>query len=140
MSEVRGGDNLSAFACLVQFLRKLERQACRQLVLRDEEVGLAAEASELMAARRVLEVHADGTVVIPGRRGESRFAVHERFGVTVTGDYVRFIDPIGDDLGRVALRWIDPEDRIEIARRCGEMVERGRAIDVEPAAVRREAG
>ena len=36
----------------------LQRQACRQLVLRAEEVGLAAEASELMAARRVLEVAA----------------------------------------------------------------------------------
>jgi len=36
----------------------LQRQACRQLVLRAEEVGLAPEASELVAARRVLEVAA----------------------------------------------------------------------------------
>jgi len=36
----------------------LQRQACRQLVLRAEEVGLAPVAPELVAARRVLEVAA----------------------------------------------------------------------------------
>jgi tetratricopeptide (TPR) repeat protein len=36
----------------------LQRQACRQLVLRAEEVGLAPGAPELTAARRVLEVTA----------------------------------------------------------------------------------
>jgi tetratricopeptide (TPR) repeat protein len=36
----------------------LQRQACRQLVLRAEEAGLAPEAPELAAARRVLEVAA----------------------------------------------------------------------------------
>jgi len=36
----------------------LHRQACRQLVLRAEEVGLAPGAPELLAARRVLEVAA----------------------------------------------------------------------------------
>jgi len=36
----------------------LHRQACRQLVLRAEEAGLAPTAPELMAARRVLEVAA----------------------------------------------------------------------------------
>ena len=34
----------------------LHRQACRQLVLRAEQAGLAPTASELVAARRVLEV------------------------------------------------------------------------------------
>lgn len=76
------------------------------------------------AARRVLEVHADGTVVVIGRQGTERFVVRERYGVTVTGDYVRFIDPLGSDLGRVALPWIEPEDRLELARRFGAMVER----------------
>ena len=38
--------------------RVLQRQACRQLVLRAEEVGLAVEAPELVAARRVLQVAA----------------------------------------------------------------------------------
>jgi len=36
----------------------LHRQACRQLVLRAEVVGLAPSAPELVAARRVLEVAA----------------------------------------------------------------------------------
>jgi tetratricopeptide (TPR) repeat protein len=36
----------------------LQRQACRQLVLRAEEVGLAPDASELLAARQVLQATA----------------------------------------------------------------------------------
>jgi hypothetical protein len=35
----------------------LQRQACRQLVLRAEEVGLAPDAPELLAARQVLHAH-----------------------------------------------------------------------------------
>jgi tetratricopeptide (TPR) repeat protein len=35
----------------------LQRQACRQLVLRAEEVGLAPDAPELLAARHVLHAH-----------------------------------------------------------------------------------
>lgn len=85
-------------------------------------------------ARRVLEVNADGTVVLPARAGDRRFAVRDRYGVTVTGDLVRFMDPVGTDLGRVALPWIEPEDRLELARRFGLMVERaGRAFPEEPA-------
>jgi hypothetical protein len=76
------------------------------------------------AARRVLEVHADGHVVVPGRRGDRTFQVHDRYGVTVMGDLVRFMDPTGTDLGQVVLHWIEPEDRQELARRCGDMIER----------------
>jgi Zn-dependent membrane protease YugP len=36
----------------------LHRQACRQLVLRAEEVGLAPGAAELVAARQVLQTAA----------------------------------------------------------------------------------
>jgi len=74
------------------------------------------------AARRVVEVHRDGTVLIPGRQGDQKFTLRERFGVTVTGDFIRFIDREGTDLGRINLPWIDPEDRQELARRFGEMV------------------
>jgi tetratricopeptide (TPR) repeat protein len=35
----------------------LQRQACRQLVLRAEEVGLAPDAPELLAARQILHAH-----------------------------------------------------------------------------------
>ena len=37
---------------------------------------------------------------------------------------IRFLDREGTDLGRVRLPWIEPEDRVELARRFGEMVER----------------
>ena len=42
--------------------------------------------------------------------------------ITVRGDYVRFADPEGIDLGRVSIPWIDSEDRHEIARRIGQLV------------------
>jgi hypothetical protein len=95
------------------------------LVLDDDE-RMVVYARRLFrdGARRVLEVHADGGVVVPGRTRDARFRVRDRFGITVTGDRVRFLDPEGTDLGRVALPWIEPEDRIELARRFGEMVER----------------
>lgn len=77
------------------------------------------------AARRILEVHADGTIIIPnGRHGDHTFKIRERYGVTVTGDFIRFIDRAGNDLGRVALHWVDPEDRLELARQFGQVVER----------------
>lgn len=79
-------------------------------------------------ARRIVEVHADGTVVLPGRNVEQKIQVRERFGITVTGDYVRFIDRMGNDLGRVHLPWIDPEDRLELARRFGDMIDQGRDL------------
>ena len=77
-------------------------------------------------ARRVVEVHADGTVVIHGRSSEHRFRIAERYNVTVTGDFIRFIDRAGNDLGRIHLPWLFPEDRKELARRFGEEVEHGR--------------
>jgi hypothetical protein len=47
-----------AWAYECQSNAALHRQACRQLVLRAEEAGLAPTAPELIAARRVLEVAA----------------------------------------------------------------------------------
>ena len=77
-------------------------------------------------ARRVLEVHTDGTIVLPGRAGDRKVTIRDKWGVTVHGDLVRFMQPDGTDLGQVALHWIDQEDREELARRIGEMVERNR--------------
>jgi len=37
-----------------------QRQACRQLVLRSEEIGVAGDADEVVAARRFLESAAGG--------------------------------------------------------------------------------
>jgi len=50
--------------------------------------------------------------------------VQSRYGVTVVGDYVRFAEPSGRDLAKVAMPWITHEDRTELARRIGELVDR----------------
>ncbi|HEU0029735.1 MAG TPA: hypothetical protein VFQ53_03810 [Kofleriaceae bacterium] len=80
-------------------------------------------------ARLVLEVHDDGCIVIhdAGRRQE--LTVRSRFGITVIGDFIRFAAPDGRDLGRVAIPWIAPEDRLELARRIGQLV------DAEPVGI-----
>jgi hypothetical protein len=82
-------------------------------------------------ARRTLEVHADGTIVQPreaprggGAASAPRIACRSRHGVTVLGDYIRFADPSGFDVARAAVPWVAPEDRLELARRFGELVER----------------
>jgi hypothetical protein len=82
-------------------------------------------------ARRVLEVHTDGTIVLPGRGGDRKVKIRDRWGVTVCGDLVRFMEPDGTDLGQVPLHWIGSEDREELARRIGEMVERHREAPPE---------
>jgi hypothetical protein len=71
-------------------------------------------------ARFVMAIHADGRVAIPG---QADVVVRSRFGVTVYGDYVRFADPDGTDLAKVSIPWISPEDRRELARRIGQLVD-----------------
>lgn len=77
-------------------------------------------------ARLALEVHADGKVVTPEREAH----VRSRHGVTVVGDFVRFADASGQDVARVAIPWLRPEDRDELARRIGQWIDR----DAPPAA------
>jgi len=73
-------------------------------------------------ARFALAIHRDGRVVVPDGRELREFRITSKFGITVRGDYVRFADPEGTDLGRVAIPWITAEDRDEIARRIGQLV------------------
>jgi hypothetical protein len=73
-------------------------------------------------ARFALAIYRDGRVVLPDGKELREFRVTSRFGITVRGDYVRFADPHGTDLGRVAIPWIAAEDRDEIARRIGQLV------------------
>ncbi|MGE5185089.1 MAG: hypothetical protein ACM31C_23635 [Acidobacteriota bacterium] len=75
------------------------------------------------AAEYILGVSADGRVDIPSQP-KLAVSVHSRFGVTVRGDYIRFSDPRGIDQARVAIPWIGPEDREELARRIGQLVDR----------------
>jgi hypothetical protein len=51
--------------------------------------------------------------------------VTSKFGITVRGDYVRFADRHGTDLAKVSLPWLGPEDRDDVARRIGQLVDRG---------------
>lgn len=83
-------------------------------------------------ARRVLDAHADGRVVLPTPRGDTTIACRSRFAVQVIGDFIRFTTPGGDDLARIALPWLAREDREELVARIGAMVER--TLRLEPAA------
>jgi hypothetical protein len=82
--------------------------------------------------RRAFEVHRDGTVVVllpslfhaPAQarilrvrspRALPRIQCRFRFGVSVIGDHIRFANEHGEDLGRVSLPWIRPEDRAHLA-------------------------
>jgi len=73
-------------------------------------------------ARFALAIYRDGRVVVPDGKELRQFRITSRFGITVRGDYVRFADPQGTDLGRVAIPWVAAEDRDEIARRLGQLV------------------
>lgn len=75
-------------------------------------------------ARRAMEVHTDGRIVLYNRRKPIEVTVRSRFGLTVTGDYLRFAAPGGRDLARIAIPWISPEDRDELARRIGQLIDR----------------
>jgi hypothetical protein len=72
-------------------------------------------------ARLALTVYPDGRVVVPDG---PEIAITDRFGITVRGDYVRFADKHGTDLARISIPWIALEDRQELARRIGMLVDR----------------
>ncbi len=93
-----------------------------KVLLFDTEDCLELYARRLFRdrARLVLAVEPAGRVLIPGR---DPITVRSRFGVTVVGDYLRFADPEGVDLARVAVPWLSPEDRAELARRIGARVD-----------------
>ncbi|MEZ4402422.1 MAG: hypothetical protein R3B06_20525 [Kofleriaceae bacterium] len=84
-------------------------------------------------AQRVLEAAA-GEVTIVGPRGDQRVPCRSRFSVSVAGDYLRFGTASGE--ARVSLPWISREDRDELGRRIGEVVERSTALTVAPADAR----
>jgi hypothetical protein len=73
-------------------------------------------------ARRACEVSDDGTVVVVEKDREMRAVCRNRHHVSLLGDYIRFSDPTGLDLVRVAVPWVTREDREELARRFGDLV------------------
>jgi hypothetical protein len=60
----------------------------------------------------------------PALVGYRELVVQSRHGVTAVGDHLRFTDPQGTDLATVAMPWIAFEDRVELAERVGERVDR----------------
>jgi hypothetical protein len=80
-------------------------------------------------ARFALGYADDGLIVVRDGRDTARrsITVTSRHGVTVVGDFIRFADPDGTDLARVALPWLAPEDRAELARRIGQRIDRSAA-------------
>ena len=74
-------------------------------------------------ARFAMAVHRDGRIVIHDGRARSEAVVRSRFGITVAGDYLRFAAPDGRDLARISIPWITPEDRDELGRRVGQLVD-----------------
>jgi hypothetical protein len=85
-------------------------------------------------ARLALEIRDDGQVTVIDGDRKVTAVVRSRYGVTVIGDYVRFAGPDGEDLARVSVPWVTPEDRLELARRIGQLVHR------EPGAPRELPG
>ncbi len=73
-------------------------------------------------ARVTLEIFPGRIVVHDGKRTQVA-KLRSRYGVIVSGDFVRFASPDGEDLARVSIPWLSGEDRDELARRIGQLVE-----------------
>jgi hypothetical protein len=100
-----------------------------------ERVAVYARGLFRDRARFALAFHDDGRIAVRARRGTTReVTVRSRHGVTVVGDYIRFADPHGADLAKVAMRWLTPEDRAELAGRIGQRIDREAPRDREAAA------
>ncbi len=81
-------------------------------------------------ARFAMAIHDDGRIAVRGAP-DREVTVRSRHGVTVVGDYIRFADPHGEDLARVAIPWLSPEDRTELAHRIGQRIDREELRDRE---------
>jgi hypothetical protein len=74
-------------------------------------------------ARYAMTIREDGRIELATGKKPIEIEVRSRFGVTVHGDYIRFSQPDGKDLARFSIPWISPEDRLELARRIGQLVD-----------------
>lgn len=71
-------------------------------------------------ARLALSIYDNGRIVIIDG---PEVIMTSKFGITVSGDYIRFIDRDGTDVARLSIPWITREDREELARRIGQLIE-----------------
>jgi hypothetical protein len=115
---------LAPWAADVEEATELGRGGHRVLLVRYAE-RLVVYARPLFRERprRALEVCRDGTIVIPASGGDLRACFHTRFGVSVSGDRVVFCDRNEQRVASLLLPWIAPEDRQELARRFGDLVD-----------------
>jgi hypothetical protein len=74
-------------------------------------------------ARLLMSVQG-ATLSVYGPTSTHEVTVTSKFGITVRGDYLRFADRHGTDLARISVPWVGPEDRDELARRIGALVQR----------------
>jgi hypothetical protein len=70
-------------------------------------------------ARLALSIYDNGRMVIVDG---PEVVMSSKFGITVSGDYIRFIDRHGTDLARLSIPWITREDREELAKRISQLV------------------
>ena len=91
-------------------------------------------------ARLSLSAYSGGRIVVHEGKQAREVVVRSRHAVDVIGDYVRFLAPDGEDLARVSIPWITPEDRRELARRIGLLVESGAAAVAAGSENSRERG
>lgn len=73
--------------------------------------------------RRAMSVYRDGTVALVVKNRERRIQCRSRYGVTVIGDYIRFADPTGADLGALSVPWVTPEDRRFMVQLIGQLID-----------------
>jgi len=115
----------------VVYARRLFRDRARfvmaihddgRIIVRDARSTGAASGSSNAGPPRS-EGAAPATEKVPPT-GTREITVRSRYGITVVGDYIRFADPQGADLARVAIPWIGPEERLELARRIGQLIDR----------------
>ncbi|MFT3696371.1 MAG: hypothetical protein QM831_24740 [Kofleriaceae bacterium] len=71
-------------------------------------------------ARLALSIYDGGRIVIIDG---PEVIMTSKFGITVSGDYIRFIDKQGTDVARISIPWITREDREELARRIGQLIQ-----------------
>jgi hypothetical protein len=73
-------------------------------------------------ARLAVAIYPGRIVIVDGKTSRE-VAIPPKALLMVTGDMIRFADRHGTDLGQVAIPWIAREDREELARRIGQLVE-----------------
>ncbi len=73
--------------------------------------------------RRVIELHGDGSICLPRRRGEDRvMPMKDGVKVIASGDRIYFCHPDGEHVAGVFLPWIAPAERAELMRRFQSLV------------------